>query len=585
MDTTIKQDFGLFLVGQEAITAEQLAEYKAAQAEIYIPIDKYLIEKQYITPDILAEKFALYMGVPYMKGISEREADLTLLSKVPLQFLRDNVVIPIRLDEKIMIVTANPMLFQPIDDIDLLLGGGTIQGIATPKVILDAINRYYPIEGTKEMIAELEGEGEQIDGSVEFGDIEEKDIASMASEAPIIKLVNHILFQAVKRGASDVHIEPFEKEILVRYRIDGVLYTVMTPPKRIQGALASRIKIMANLNIAEKRIPQDGRIDIKVAGKPIDIRVSILPVVFGERIVMRLLDKSRTFGHLKDFAFSKRDYDLVSESITKPNGIIYITGPTGSGKTTTLYAILGQLNTSDVNIITVEDPVEYQMAGIGQVLVKEKIGLTFAAALRSILRQDPDIVMIGETRDAETAQIAVQAALTGHLVLSTLHTNSAPASITRLLDMGVEPFLIASSVILIVAQRLVRRLCDNCKAVYVPESEALKSIGLSPEEAKQIKFYKPVGCEDCNSTGYRGRLAIYEMMKMTNEIAKLTMERSDTSRIRRQALHDGMTLLLQDGIRKIKDGLTTIDEILSVATMEQEMTDADLVADIRETEA
>ena len=564
-----KKDLGLFLVDKGYITTSQLQECTVPGTTLTTCI----INKQFITPEKLAEAYATFMDLELIPSISERDADLNILGKVPLQFLRDNTVIPLTLNNIITIVTADPLKFQPLDELNILLGGNTAVAVATPKTILDAINRYYPIEGTKEMIAELEGEGEAIEGeAVEFGDIEEKDILAMASEAPIIKLVNHILYQAVKRGATDIHVEPFEKELVVRYRIDGILYPTMTPPKRIQGALISRIKIMANLNIAEKRIPQDGRIDIKVASKPIDIRVSVLPVQFGERVVMRLLDKSRTFGKLKEFGFSEHDYGLISESIAKPNGIIYITGPTGSGKTTTLYAILSQLNTPDVNILTVEDPVEYQLSGIGQVQVKEKIGLTFAAALRSFLRQDPDIIMIGETRDAETAQIAVQAALTGHLVLSTLHTNSAPASITRLLDMGVEPFLIASSVTLIVAQRLVRRLCDNCKEKYVPTGEMLKSIGVTAKDAANITFYKPVGCENCNKTGYRGRLAIFELMRMTPEIGRLTMERADTSRLRAQAVHDGMTMLIQDGVRKIKAGLTSIDEVLSVATIEQEAT-------------
>jgi general secretion pathway protein E len=403
---------------------------------------------------------------------------------------------------------------------------------------------------------------------VELGDIEERDIVAMAAEAPIIKLVNHILYQAAKRDASDIHIEPFEKEVSVRYRIDGVMYTVMNPPKRIQGALTSRIKIMAHLNIAEKRLPQDGRIDLRVAGKPIDIRVSVLPVAFGERIVMRLLDKTRTFGNIDQMGLSDRDLRILQTSIARPNGIIYVTGPTGSGKTTTLYSILGKLNSPDVNIITVEDPVEYQMPGIGQVQVRDKIGMTFAAALRSILRQDPDIIMIGETRDQETAQIAIQASLTGHLVLSTLHTNSAPATITRLLDMGVEPYLIASSVVLVMAQRLVRKLCDNCKKPYKPSIDVLRSIGLSEKDAQGITFYQAVGCEECLKLGYKGRLAIYELMQMTNDIAKLTIDRADTSRLRKQAVADGMTLLIQDGLRKIKEGVTTIDEVLSVASIE-----------------
>ncbi len=559
------------LLEKKIITNAQALECKALAEENGNSPEQCLLEKGYITPEDLARARAERAGLPQIEKVIDAMADLAVLAKIPLKFLRDNTVIPVMIDNQLTILTANPSNFQPLDDINMLLGGNARYAVATEKVINDAINRYYPLEGSKQMIAAFEKEEELGPEEVDFGAIEEKDIMAMASEAPIIKLVNNILFQAAKRGASDIHIEPFEKELEVRYRIDGVLYPVMTPPKRIQGALVSRIKIMANLNIAEKRIPQDGRIDIKVAGRAIDIRVSILPVVFGERIVMRLLDKSRSFGKLQDLGFSERDYKLIENNIHKPNGIIYITGPTGSGKTSTLYCILGELNKPDVNIITVEDPVEYQMPGIGQVAVKDKIGLTFAAALRSILRQDPDIIMIGETRDFETAQIAVQSALTGHLVFSTLHTNSAPASITRLLDMGVEPFLIASSVILIMAQRLVRKLCPNCKKKYTPPVDLLENVGLTQKTAEGITFYEAVGCDECNQTGYKGRIALFELMSMTPGIAKLTMERSDTSLLRKQAIADGMTLLIDDGIRKIKEGLTTIDEVLSVATIEQEV--------------
>jgi len=565
----MKRNSGELLVELGIVNEQQLADCQRDIEKTGATIEACLIEKKYATVESLAQAYAKYSSLDYIDIVTDKTADLELLARVPLKFLRDNEVMPIMVDGSIVILTANPFDFQPLDELNMLLGGGAQYAVAPLPVIMNGINRYYPLEGTERMMKELEEE-EEAPKEVAFEEIEEKDILGMATEAPIIKLVNNIFFQAVKRNASDIHIEPFEKEIRVRYRIDGVMYTVMNPPKRIQGALISRIKIMAHLDIAEKRIPQDGRIAIKVGDKPYDIRVSVLPVAFGERIVMRLLDKSRTFTGLTDIGFSERDLKVIEANISRPNGIIYITGPTGSGKTSTLYSILNKLNSPEVNIVTVEDPIEYQMAGVGQVGVREKVGLTFAAALRSILRQDPDIVMIGETRDAETAQIAVQAALTGHLVLSTLHTNSAPASITRLIDMGIEPFLIASSVVMVVAQRLVRKLCSHCKKEYQPNIELLERIGLSAKEAKTIKFYEPVGCDECNQTGFRGRVAIFEIMEMTPAIAKLTMERSETGVIREQALKDGMVPLIKDGLRRIKDGLTVIEEVLAVATVEQD---------------
>jgi general secretion pathway protein E len=553
------------LLEQKKITAAQKDEYNIAANAENISFEEYVRRDAKVSDYDLAHAFSIKFELPFVDRIVEKMADPDLLSKIPLNFLRKHAVMPVRIEEQVVFLTSDPFSFQPLDELQLLLGSAPL-AIAPRNVIVEAVNRYYPLEGTKEMIAEL-AEEPSLERAMEFGEIHEEDILGMASEAPIIKLVNHILYQAVKRDASDIHIEPFEKEVRVRYRIDGVLYTILTPPKRVQAALTSRIKIMANLNIAEKRQPQDGRIQIKIADKPIDIRVSVLPVVFGERIVLRLLDKTKTFGALKALGLSKRDYAVLEESIEQPNGIVLITGPTGSGKTSTLYSILSELNKPGVNIVTVEDPVEYQMMGVGQVQVKEQIGLTFAAALRSILRQDPDIVMIGETRDQETAQIAVQAALTGHLVLSTLHTNSAAASITRLIDMGIEPFLIASTVTSIVAQRLVRRLCPNCKKSYTPDLELLKRIGLSEKDLKMGKFFLPQGCDECSNTGYRGRLAIFEIMKMTPAITRLTLERADTTIIQEQARKDGMTLLVEDGARKVMEGLTTIEEVLSAATL------------------
>ncbi|MFC1842214.1 type II secretion system ATPase GspE [Candidatus Dependentiae bacterium] len=561
-----QRNIGDILVNAGVINTQQLQLCQKDIKETGQSLEECLIAKNFISDVDIAKALAQYASLDYMERVTDKIINVDLLGKIPLRFLRENGIIPVVVNGTVVVLTSNPMNFQPIDEMNLLLGGGVQAAVSTSKKIVDAINKYYPLEGAKQMIEELEEEGE-LEG-LEFEKIEEKDLLGMAAEAPIIKLVNNILLQAAKRGASDIHIEPFEKEVIVRYRIDGVMYNIMSPPKRVQGALSSRIKIMAGLNIAEKRVPQDGRIEIKVANRAIDLRVSVLPVSFGERIVIRLLDKTRSFAKLQELGMCERDFKVLWRNISRPNGIIYVTGPTGSGKTTTLYSILNKLNQPEVNIITVEDPIEYQMKGIGQVQVRDKIGLTFAAALRSILRQDPDIVMIGETRDQETAQIAIQAALTGHLVLSTLHTNSAPATITRLTDMGIEPFLIASSVVMACAQRLVRRLCPLCKSKYTPDLELIKSLGLTEKEAKKIEFYKANGCDECNNTGYKGRLAIFEIMEMTAGVAKLTMERADSSLIRKQAIKDGMTVLLKDGIRKIKEGVTTIDEVLSVATAE-----------------
>lgn len=559
------KDIGTILVEQKNIQKDQLEKFIAESKAENKPLGQYLEEKKIIKAEDLARAYAKQLSLPFVERVTEDMADTELLSKIPFKFLRDNGVIPVKIDGKITLLTANPNNFKPIDELNILLDGNIQIAISTEAAIIEGINRFYPIEGTKKMFEELGEEKELAEEAIELGEIEEKDILTMAQEAPIIKLVNHILFQAVKRNASDIHIEPFEKEVRVRYRIDGVLHEVFSPPKRIQGALVSRIKIMANLNIAEKRLPQDGRIEIKVADKPIDIRVSVLPTIFGEKVVMRLLDKSRTFGKLPNLGFNKHDLDIIMQAIYKPNGIILLTGPTGSGKTSTLYSILSALNTPEKNIVTVEDPVEYQMPGITQVQVNEKIGRTFSAALRSILRQDPDIIMIGEIRDKETATIAIQSSLTGHLVLSTLHTNSAPATITRLIDMGLEPFLISSTVTCIIAQRLVRKLCEKCKEEYTPPASALASLGITPEESKKIKFYKAVGCNECSETGYKGRIAIFEVMSMSPQIAKLTKEKADADVIKREAVKEGMTLLVQDGLNKIKEGITTIDEVLSVA--------------------
>lgn len=482
----IKKSIGQLLVNKKFITEDKLKEAQEGAQKIKISLEQYLIDNKILEDGVIAQVYAQELGLVYLEKIDDILADPKVLSRIPLKFLRENGVIPLKQSNEIVIATANPMEFQPLDELDMIFDHSTKVVIATRKVIIDALNHFYPLE-SGQMIEDLEEEGDMSDLS--FGEIDEKDIMDAANDAPIIKLVNYILFQAVKMEASDIHIGPQEKEVRVRYRIDGIMHTVMTPPKRAQGALISRLKIMANLNIAEKRQPQDGRIEIKVAETDYDIRVSVLPVKFGENVVMRLLNKDRSFASLETMGFSPRDKEKIDSITAKPNGIILVTGPTGSGKTTTLYSILNKLSTPTVNVITVEDPVEYQMAGIAQVQVNVKAGLTFAAALRSILRQDPDIIMIGETRDHETAQIAIQAALTGHLVLTTLHTNSAPASITRLIDMGVEPFLISSSIVGVIAQRLVRKLCPLCKQAYEPAPEQLAMLGMRISSKSKIPTF------------------------------------------------------------------------------------------------
>ncbi len=558
------------LQDHKALPASLEAIQEAAQQK-EMSVEQYVLTSGVVSQLAIAKAYGAMFAISVIEVITESMADPVLLAKFQFNFLRHHMVMPLQLEDKIVVVMANPFKVELLDEMRFMLGKQCGQMVAPAGVIAEAINRFYPLEGAKQMMNELEEEDQLADSDLDIGAIDEQDILTVSAQAPIVKLVNHILFQAVKRDASDIHIEPFEKEVRVRYRVDGVMYLALTPPKRIQSALISRLKIMANLNIAEKRLPQDGRIEIKVADKAFDIRVSVLPVAYGERVVMRMLDKGKASTSLTKLGLSTHNLKIVESIITQPNGIILVSGPTGSGKTTTLYAVLSKLNQPDVNIVTVEDPVEYQIAGVNQVQVKDKIGLSFAAALRSILRQDPDIVMIGETRDAQTAQIAIQAALTGHLVLSTIHTNNAPATITRLIDMGIEPFLISSSVHAVVAQRLVRKLCQVCAQSYKPTSEQLQALGIDKKKADSMTFSTAVGCEACMNSGYKGRLAIVEIMVMSNKIARLVVARADANEIRKQAIADGMHLLIQDGIDKIGQGLTTIEEVLMVATNQETM--------------
>ena len=459
---------------------------------------------------------------------------------------------------------------QPLDDVSAILKAPVEPILSPEREVIGALNRLYDI-GSQTAAKVIQDLDAQALGRLAHDLEGPQDILDHDAEAPIIQLVNLILSQAVRDRASDIHIEPFERSLKVRYRIDGVLHEVLSPPKALQPRITSRLKVMADLNIAETRLPQDGRIAIRVRNREIDIRVSVVPTAFGERLVLRLLDKSGAMLSLEEIGFAPDLFPVYNRLIHRSHGIILVTGPTGSGKTTTLYATLLRLNAAELNIITVEDPIEYQLNGVGQIQVNPKIDLTFANGLRSILRQDPDIIMVGEIRDRETAEIAIQASLTGHLVFSTLHTNDAPSAVTRLIDMGVEPFLISSSVLAMMAQRLVRLICPNCREPFTPTAEALSELGLTPADLAQHsgQFFHGRGCEACRHTGYRGRTAIYELLMLDDPVRDLIMQRANANMIKTTAVQRGMRTLLQNGARKVLEGRTTAEEILRV-TQESE---------------
>jgi len=491
-----------------------------------------------------------------IESIKDEDIEIAFLKDIPLQYARGNLVLPLRIEDGFLIGAVTDgqgvlALFELAKNFAV-----KPRALFAPKdVLIDAINKFYGQIGSAEEVMEHIS-GEDLSSiATEFE--KPKDILELTEEAPIIRLLNAILQEAVKERASDIHIEPYEKELDVRYRVDGILHKVLAPPKIIQDALISRIKIMANLDIGEKRLPQDGRIRLLIGGKDIDIRVSIVPTAFGERAVLRLLDRRQGIIGLYEVGFSKEDETKISELLSRTSGIILVTGPTGSGKTTTLYAMLNSIHTEDKNILTVEDPIEYQLRGVGQIQVNPKIGLTFASGLRSILRQDPDVIMIGEIRDLETSEIAIQASLTGHLVLSTLHTNDAPSAVTRLVDMGVEPFLVSSSLSAVLAQRLVRVICPHCKEEYSPSQEESKYIN-TPH------LFRGRGCERCQGTGYLGRTGIFELLIVDDAIRQMISERADSTSIKNLALSKGMRPLRVDGFRKVAEGITTIEEVLRV---------------------
>jgi general secretion pathway protein E len=490
--------------------------------------------------------------------IRDEDVDISLLKNIPVSFVKNNQIFPIKLNNSELVgAVSDDKGMLALSEVSKSLGLKPKALKASAGIILDAINRFYGQMGSaEEVMGTITGEDFS---SIATAFEAPKDLLELTEEAPIIKLLNALMLQAVKERASDIHIEPYEKELDVRLRIDGVLHRILTPPKIIQEALISRVKIMSNLDIAEKRLPQDGRIRLLIGGRDIDIRVSVIPTSHGERAVLRLLDRKQGLLGLWEVGLDKVDEKKLEGHLQRPDGIILVTGPTGSGKTTTLYAAINRIHTEEKNIITVEDPIEYQLKGVGQIQVNPKIGLTFASGLRSILRQDPDVIMVGEIRDLETAEIAMQASLTGHLVLSTLHTNDAPSALVRLIDMGIEPFLVASSLTIILAQRLVRLICSHCKVSYKPTKLELSYFNQKPEV-----LYRGEGCEKCKGRGYLGRTGIYELLIIDNEVRQMITERIDSQTIKNFAVSRGMKTLRQDGIEKVVKGITTLEEVLRV---------------------
>jgi general secretion pathway protein E len=555
---------GEILLEISDLEREQLEEGLSVQAEKGGRLGDILVKLGYVRESQVLYALSLQMGIPFLREVATEDVDPELCSLLPIQFAKKHGILPIKRGEDgVLVGTSNPLDLYPLDDVRILLNQEVKPVIMPPAVIIDSINQVYDRNAnTAQQIIEDFGESSLniITSALE----EPTDLLDASDEAPVIRLVNSILFQAVKQRASDVHIEPFERDLIVRYRVDGILYNVLTPPKRIQPSITSRVKIMAGLNIAEKRLPQDGRIRVTIAGKDIDIRVSVIPTAHGERIVMRLLDKTSILLKLEDIGFSPDQLKIFNRLIHRPHGIILLTGPTGSGKTTTLYGALTVINSPDKNIITVEDPIEYQIKGVGQIQVNPKIDLTFANGLRSILRQDPDVIMVGEVRDLETAEIAIQASLTGHLVFSTLHTNDSAGAVTRLIDMGIEPFLASSSLIAIMAQRLVRILCPECRQKYSPSEEELREIGIDSKVVGKKPLYRTIGCEHCIGTGYRGRTGIFELMVLDDDIRSLILKSFDANTIKKAAASKGMLSLRQDGARKVLRGITTIAEVVRV---------------------
>jgi type IV pilus assembly protein PilB len=562
---------GEILIKESLITQDQLQKALEFQRSNGGKLGSCLTKMGFITDDDITGVLSRQYGVPSI-NLKYYEIDPNVIKLIPQDTATRYQVIPLsRVGSVLTIAMTDPTNVFAMDDIKFMTGFNVEPVVASESAIGEAIVRFYGGSETNQeelskMMKDLVMDDQELELAAEETELDTATLERAAEEAPIIKLVNLILTDSVKRGASDIHIEPYELEMRVRFRVDGVLQTVMSPPLRLKDAITSRLKIMAKLDIAEKRLPQDGRIMIKykVDGKKkeLDFRVSTVPTLFGEKVVLRLLDKENLRLDMTKLGFEQESLKKFERNILKPYGMVLVTGPTGSGKTNTLYSSVARLNTVDTNIMTAEDPVEFQLAGINQVQMKEQIGLNFAAALRAFLRQDPNIILVGEIRDFETAEIAVKAALTGHLVLSTLHTNDAPSTISRLMNMGIEPFLVATSVNLIAAQRLVRRICGNCKEELEVPEQALIDAGYTPDEVKKTKIYHGKGCSICNKGGYKGRTGLYEVMEINDEMRELILVGASALELKKKAIEQGMLTLRRSGLVKIAAGMTTMEEVL-----------------------
>ncbi len=565
----MSQRLGDLLVREKVITAEQLEQALREQGSSGTRLGAALVKLGFLSDDDVTNFLSRQYGVPAI-NLNYFEIDPSVVKLIPYDTAKRYQILPLsRVGASLTIAMVDPTNVFAMDDIKFMTGFNIEPVVASESAILEGIEKAYntaPEEDLESVMASM-GESDAADIEVQ-ADMEEADAADLeraAEEAPIVKLVNMILTEAVKKGASDIHMEPYEKEYRVRFRIDGVLQTIMNPPMKLRDAIISRVKIMAKLDISEKRLPQDGRIMLKMnlqgKKKVLDYRVSTLPTLWGEKVVLRLLDKESLRLDMTKLGMEQESLDKFTKAIFKPYGMVLVTGPTGSGKTNTLYSSISQLNKPDTNIMTAEDPVEFQLHGVNQVQMKEQIGLNFAAALRSFLRQDPNIILVGEIRDFETAEIAIKAALTGHLVLSTLHTNGAPETISRLMNMGIEPFLVATSVHLIAAQRLIRRICTNCIEVLDLPPQALIEAGYSPAESKTVKISKGRGCGNCNNTGYKGRTGLYEVMEIDDEIRELILVGASALELKKKAIEKGMITLRRSGLIKASQGITTLEEV------------------------